>query len=89
MSNLELRTEELNKMISKLRLFSEKLRDEISFKQGQRDLVKDMIKQMEETVVCIQEEEQSLSEEKERRKKDAENLRGVKTPKGRRKNTDG
>lgn len=78
---IELRTAESKKLIRRLDGFAAQLREKIAVQRGQLEIVEDLLKYSRESVDAVIKEEETISKKASER----ESMRGVKTPKPRKK----
>ena len=78
---IDLRTAESRKLLRRLEGFSFQLREKIAVQKGQLEIVDDLVKNVRESIDDIETEENLIIKKAAER----ESMRGVKTPKRRRK----
>ena len=74
---IDLRTADSRKLLRRLDAFSLQLRDKISVQKGQLEVIEDIVKQIRQSINDVEEEENLLL----KKAKEREGMRGVKTPK--------
>lgn len=78
---IDLRTAESRKLLRRLEGFSLQLREKIAVQKGQLEIVDDLVKNIREAIDDIEVEENLII----RKAGERESMRGVKTPKRRKK----